>query len=264
MDNLESVNSLGKVYFVKEIKEGFDEFNLGDTDIRIQMRPRTGVGKYTNFSKHCEVKVAPENGKYKVGQQVWVPHLVADNKPSNRLAQKHGLLYCGEHNIMFAGKDITKIKSDDWVVFRIKQQSEVEKNGITLIEEEDDSIGFVVCGFLPEGSKITWVSSKRIEIWQKEVQYWVTHKEWVTSLDDEPYGDYYRIDNYKERSGEINGITLKGQPYAQKKFGVVPKDKRYEIIDLYNPCLPNHGKSALFRRVKPMPFVHQDSLVALL
>jgi hypothetical protein len=272
MDKNEIVNTLGKTYIVRELKEGFDDFSLGETDVKIQMRPRQGVGKFTNFSNRCEILVAPENGKYKVGQSVFVPNAVVDNKISPKIAESLGVnikylsgsLYLGEHNILFEGEDITKIEGDEWSVFQIKKQSEVVENGITIIDPEDDTIGYVICGALNKGDKITWVSSKRIEIWQKEKQYWVTHKDWITSVNDEPYGEYYRIDNYSKRSGKVNGIELKGQTYARKLFGLSIPDKKYEIIDLYNPCLPNHGKSALFRRVKPMPFVHQDSLVALL
>lgn len=259
--------TLNGAYLLRETKEGFDEFKLGETEVDIKMMPRTGVKDFANFSKHCIVKYRPENGKYQVGQHVWVPHLIAKNQvdASAFLEDGKNLLYCGEHNILFEGEDITKIDTDEWVVFRIQKQHEVEENGITVIVPEDDEIGYVVCGALEESTKITWVTSKRVEFWQNEQQYWVTHIEHITSVDDKVYGDYYEIDTFKDYELITGGIVIKGQRAAMKlnKIDNLPS-KKHILVKLSNPNLPYHGRTAIIRRVKPMPYVHQNDLEMIL
>lgn len=263
----ENFQTLNGAYLVEETKDGFDNFTLGETDVEIKMMPRTGTKEFANFSNHCIVKYCPENGKYKAGQHIWVPHLIAKNKvdASSFLKDGKGLLYCGEHNILFDGEDLENVDTQEWVVFRIQQQHEVEENGITVIVPEDDDVGFVISGALEEGDKITWVTSKRVEFWQNEKQYWVTHIDSITSVNGRVYGEHYAIDTFKEYELIKDGVILKGQQAAMKlnKIDALPS-KKHLLVKLSNPDLPYHGKTAIIRRVKPMPYIHQNALEVIL
>ena len=257
--NFEQLQTLNGAYILEEIKKGFDVFELGSTGIEITMRPRVGNAEFVNFSKHCRVVCAPTDGKYRQGDAVWVSHLVAKNKHPMTSGTK--LFYCGEHNILFSGENIAQMESDEWIVFQIKKNTEVNVNGIIVMEQENDELGIVVCGALPSGSKITWVTSRRHEFFQKEVQYWVAHIDDITSVNGTTHGDYYAIDLYMGYERVFNGVVLRGQSAIAKELGVSEIPPKHYIVALSNPLLPLHGKVGLIRPIKKMPFIGKDDVV---
>lgn len=262
--NTEKITTINDRYVVQEIKEGFDNFELGDTGVQIQMRPRTGVGKYTNFSKKCKVLVNSANSKYNIGDSVWVSHVIIDNKIDSRfLGEEYigkDILQCGENNILFAGEDLTEIKSDEWVVFKIKKQEENKTaSGIFCVTEESDEEGVVVCGALPEGTKITWFTSKRMEYYQKEIQYWVCHLENITTVDGITSDYFYKVDLFADYEYENKGIILKGQKAISTEVGI-EVGGREKLMKLSNPNLEMDGNLISALKVKKCDFIRPQDI----
>ena len=253
VENLEDVN---EKYFSVEVKDGFDKFELGDTGIEIEMRPRTGVGKYTNFSNHVEVIGRTEGAKYPIGTHLWVANTVVDSK---FIGDEH----FGEHEdkpiyhfkdggVAFVGADITTAYSEHWVLGKTKEHKIEEKNGITLYNAENPNILEVVNSNeddIPAGSEIEYIHGRRVEFWQKEVQYWAVMKTRVASVDGEPYGKFYKMDEFEELEYEQNGILMTGNKAAQIKYDCIPA-KHQKLARLLNPKLPFHNKVALVYQTK--------------
>lgn len=263
----EKISTINKTYVIQEVKEGFDNFELGDTGVRIEMRPRTGHGKYTNFSKKCRVICNSPNSKYNIDDIVWVPHTVVDNSKDGAFLGEEWrgktLIVCGENNILFSGDDLTKIKSDEWVVFEIKkQQQEKTESGLFCVTAENDEEGVVICGALPKGDKITWFTSKRIEFYQKEVQYWVVHLENITSVNGKTTENFYEIDLFKDYEYKKSGVILKGQRAISAKLGV--ETKRERIMKLINPQLPRHGETVIALKLRQCHYVRPNDVLASL
>lgn len=263
VENLEE----SPTYLVEEIKDGFDNFKLGDTDIEIQMRPRVGTD-YTNFSKRCRVLAAAEGAKYVIGQDVWLPHMIANNKINGEsidpsLAGKN-ILYCAEHNIMFSGEVITEIESDEWVVFQIKK-GKITNGDIIIVSADDDSVGITVSGALPKGTEITWVTHKRQEVYQKEVQYWVSHIDEITTINGEvnPKCAYYKIDTFDDYETTINGLLFSGQAAKLRECKLSKLPVKHFIARLENQGLPYDGLTAIVRKSRKGQFVHRDEVLLI-
>lgn len=255
-------------YLMREIKEGFDHFSLGDTSIEIKMMPRTGVGRYTNFSKRCEVLAAPEEGKYKVGASVWVPHLIKDTLfDGGRIhSDLRGVevMYCNEQNILFECDNLLDLKSDEWIITKVKPEEKREVNGITVIDDFDDLEAYCLAGAMSDNELITWWEQQpRVELWQKEVQYWAVHIDNVSSVNGEPYGDFYKVDTFGGFRFERKGITLKGM-IAKMAELKIERMKGCVIARLENPRLEYHEAICLVRKPKRKSLIHQSQVYATL
>ncbi len=254
--SVEKFSVIGNKYFAVEVKEGFDKFNLGDTDIKIEMRPRTGVGKYTNFSNHVKIIARTENGKYSIGDHVWVSNKVVDSSfvAGEEFGEHKGekIYHFPEEGVAFFGDDITTAKSEHWVLAKHKEHSIKEQNGIAIVENEKHNVLTVVNSgddSIPVGAYIEFIRTKRVEFWQNEKQYWAILRDLVTSVNGEPYGEYYRLDEFDEFEYEVGGIVIKGNKAAQAKYRVEPT--RYQrLAQLINPKLPYHNKVAIAYQTK--------------
>ena len=253
VNNLETIN---EKYFAVEVKEGFDKFELGNTGVKIEMRPRTGVGKYTNFSKHVKVIGVSEGCKHPVGTHAWVSHMVVDESfvGDDLFGEYKGekIYHFKDGGISFIGEDITTADSEHWILCKNRKQRIKENNGIALVDAENPNILEVVNSNeadIPVGSEIEYIHGKRVEYWQKEVQYWAVMKDRVCSVDGKPYGKYYLLDEFDELEYEHNGLLLKGKKAAQVKYNCIPA-KHQKLARLHNPLLPYDGKMALVYQTK--------------
>lgn len=255
-------------YLLVEIREGFDEFELGNTGIEIKIGAHEGVGGYTNFSKHCRVIAAPEGGKYKVGASVWVTHLIKDTMTDGRKISESlkgvDVMYCHEDNILFECENLLELESDEWMITQAKPKEEKEVGGFIVVEGMDDFEAYVICGAMEKGKRITWWEQvPRVELFQKEVQYWAVHKENVTSVDGKPYGEFYRVDTFNDMEYEYRGVTLKGMTAKMAELGV-ERMKGCVIGRLENPDLEHHGCTCLVRKPKRKSLIHQSQVHAIL
>jgi|TARA_R110000782_G_scaffold16029_3_gene46369 hypothetical protein len=244
VDNFEAI---GDKCIAVEVKEGFDNFNLSGTDVRIEMRPRTGVGKFTNFSKRVEVIIDNPNTKYPKGTHLWVSHMVVNGGFFNEDISDKKLYPIFDGNVAFVGGDITNVTSDNWVLIKNRPARTSSKNGVINYEDERNDIGIIVSDNfegLNAGDEITWLPGKRSEFWQKEVQYWGILREQITSRNGEPFGSFYEMDKFDSLEFENNGITVRGKEAAQIKYKVQPKRHQY-LARLSNPNLPYHNKVAI-------------------
>lgn len=272
-----NVDKLGQIkfqtingnYLLEEIKEEFDNFKLKGTDIEIQMRPRTGIGKFTNFSKRCRVVANGEGDKYSVGDEVWLPHRIADSKIdgariSPSFAGKN-IFRCGEHNIMFTGSDLTQIESDEWVIFQIKK-GKITDGDLAIVSVDDDTSGVVVSGALPKGTEITWYLHKRQEFYQREIQYWVAHIDHITEINGEinTKADYYKIDTFEDYEVMINGLFYSGQAAKLKERKLSKLPVKHFIAHLQNSRLPYHDQVAIVRQARKGSFVHRSEVLLIL
>lgn len=267
--NVKNFSTINSIYLVEEVKEGFDKFELGNTGIQIEMRPRTGVGKFTNFSKRCRVIANSDAAKYEIGENVWLPHNIANNvldggKIDSSLSGKD-VFYCGEHNVMFTGESLAEIKSDEWVIFQVKKGG-VRDGAILLVESDDDSKGVVVSGALPKGTEITWYTHKRQEVFQNEVQHWICHIDHVTTINGEinEKAEFYKIDTFEDAEAVVNGIFYKGQAAILKQNNIgSPLPVKHFITRLENQGLPHHGKLAIVRKARKGLFVSLDEVLLI-
>ena len=264
----ENLKTIRSNYLLTEIKEGFSEFELGDTGIEIKIGKHEGVAQYSNFSKRCRVIAAPEGGKYKVGASVWVTHLIKDTLMDGaRISESlrgTEVMYCHEQNILFECDDLTELESQEWIISKAKPKEEKEIGGFTVVEGMDDLEAYVICGALEKGQRITWwEQSPRVELFQNEVQFWAVHKNDVTSINGEPVGEFYRVDDFKDSTFEYRGIELKGTQAKMAELGI-ERTKGCVIARLENPALEHHGCICLVRKPRRKSLIHQSQVHAIL
>lgn len=267
IDTVDNLRTIRQNYLLTEIKDGFDEFELGSTGIMIQMRPRTGVIKYTNFSKRCRVVAAPDDGKYKVGASVWVTHLIKDTiTDGHRISESLrgvDVMYCHEENILFECDNLLELQSNEWILTQAKPQEQRTVNGLIVVDEMDDLEAYVICGAMEKGKRITWWEQfPRVELWQKEIQYWAVHIDNVTSVDGKPVGEFYKADLFEGAEFDYRGITLKGMQAKMAELGV-ERMKGCVIARLENPELEHHECTCLVQKPKRKSLIHQSGVHAI-
>jgi hypothetical protein len=257
--NVENLGTIKGKYLAIEVKEGFEEFNLGDTDIRIKTVERTGVAKYTNFSHHCKIVGAYPNSRIDVGTHFWTRHEIVDDSfdgscVASSLAGET-VYALREENILFVGDNITTATSYDasnpWVLVRTKGMEKEEKGELVVFSGPNKNIGKVVngVGVLNEGDFITWLPGGRVEYWQNEVQYWAVNVSRITTLNGKPHGLFYELDLFDDFEWEKGGVILKGRDAARMKYNIKTRKGEHLAI-LNNPELEHHGKVAIARQSK--------------
>jgi hypothetical protein len=252
-------STLRGVYLLKEDRSGFDTIKLTD-DVTLFMRPREGFAS-TNFSNCCRIVHSPENGKYSVGERVWVHHFIVDQrfKRNNKFGEE---IYAREEQIFFSAEDITNFKDPDVCVFQYLSTGEHASNGVIIPASTDDNKGRVVTGCFPGGSVIEFVPNKEYEIFFNEKQYLVIDKRHVTSLDGIPYGDYYRIDAFENFEYQGNFGIIKGQ-LGKQLHEKISLPQKLSLALLYSPSLELDGKTAIVNTPKGK-WAHSESILATL
>ena len=239
--NLSNLSTLRGKYLLREIREGFDVFMKGG--IRVYKQKSEGF-EYTDFSMKCEILVAPENGKYKKGQNVFVHHQVSDDKWSNEFSNDE-ILATREENILFAGESPEDCDEKDVVVFKYRKKVEKVENGIvSQVGFYNDSEGIVVSGGLKRGDVITYRINKELEIFWEEEQYLFIDLVNITSLNGKPYGFWYEVDDFENDYFDTGIIQLKGQTGLSKKHNIELRG-RQKIVKLKNEKLPYNNKMVL-------------------
>jgi co-chaperonin GroES (HSP10) len=191
------------------------------------------------------VVAAPEKGKYGRGESVFVHHLVKDDAWSENFSTKE-VLATVEENILFSGTSPEDCADRDVVVFKyLKKKEEKSESGIyTQVSYTDEYKGEVVAGGLPKGSIITYRENKELEIWHNEEQYLFMDLVNVTSVDGEPCGDWYEVNDFSDVYFDTGIVALKGQTALAKKYNIELRG-RQKIAKLKNENLPYHGKMVL-------------------
>lgn len=237
------LSTLRGKYLLREKRDFFDAVKRGDLELDLTVK--TGF-VYSDFSNCCEVVAAPTDGKYRVGETVWVHHFVFDDRV--RDDQFGEPLYATrEENIFFAGESPLECDDEDFVVFQYLKTKEKEINGIVAqIATEDDRRGRVVAGALPKDAVITYRLNKELEFFHNEEQYLLIEKDWITSVNGKPYGDWYETDDFENTYFDCGFIHLKGQIGAKTQLKMqLAGTKKEKIVKLNNPSLPLHGKTVI-------------------
>jgi hypothetical protein len=238
----ENFSTLSGVYFVEESREHFDFLTYGLLKLKTGARQSTG---YSDHSNRFRVVKAPLNGKYSVGDYVWGHHLIY----SHPVSFMKGVFATLESNIWFSGQTPETPKGLDEEVTIFKPFIEYEKssNGIVYqLKKENVLRGSVLHGKLPVGSIITYWLNKEYEIFYGEERYFIIDNRWITSLNGEPYNEFYRCEYFDSEEVVVNGITLYGKLAAMLKYNI--EQTNGYLAKLYNPKLPLHGKVAILNK----------------
>lgn len=249
-------STLNAKYLLREIKEGFETIKHGD--LELVTAKKTGFEDYANFSNHCEVVVAPQDGKYKRGQRVFVHHGIATDRFKNDWFGE--VLYATvENNIWFVGDKPEDMVDDELIIFKYLKNDIEEENGIvTQVSSVDESKGETISGALPKGLTITYRKNKEMEFFFNEEQYLITEKKYITSVDDVPFGGWYEYDDFEDDYFDTGLIALKGQLGISRELGVEPLQGQ-KIIKLNNVLLPLHGEIVLAVETWQDKYIHGDT-----
>lgn len=238
----EKFSTLGGKYIVKESREHIDFISFGSLTLKSAARESFA---YSDKSNRFEVMYAPEGGLFSVGEHVWGHHFIYDSPFKDCYATL-------EDNLWFAGDSPTKATKlkDGMVIFKPLKQTEKASNGIVYeLAKEVDLVGVVVDGPLPKGAQITFVKNKEYEMFYGEERYFVVDIEQVTTVNGEPYGEFYACENFLKYQTEIDGLTVFGQEGKIRELGF-SKIKRGILCKLHNTKLPHHGKYAVLQKMK--------------
>jgi hypothetical protein len=246
-------STLNRKYLVRELKEGFE--TIERNGLKLHTAKKTGFEDTANFSNRCEVVVAPEGGKYKRGENVFVHHGIATDRFRNDWFGE--VLYATrEENIWFKGEKPEDLVDDELIIFKYLKKDIEEHNGIvTQVSSVDELRGEVVSGALPKGVEITYRINKEMEFFFNEEQYLITEKKFITSVNGKPFGEWYEYDDFEDEYFDEGLITLKGQLGAQRKYKIEPKHTQ-KIIKLNNELLPLHGKVVLGSETWQDNYIH--------
>jgi len=272
-NDVENLKTIKGKYLAVEIKHNFDDFKLGDTDIEIKMMPRTGTKSYNNFSKHCKIVCSYEGSTLPVGTHFWTRHQVMDTAFDGKYISSElkgeSVLATREPNIIFIGEDLKTAKSSGfdgkpWILTQTLQQRKETKGELEIVKGIDNSRAVVINGqgVVEDGAEITWLSGGRIEYWEKEIQYWAVRVDRITSVNGEPFGNFYELDLFEEFEIERNGIVYKGKQAAEMEYGVNTSRKEH-LAKLNNPSLEHHDKVAIVKQTK-RGVKYSDDVVTLI
>lgn len=237
-----NLSTLRGKYLLKELRDGFDV--IEKNGVTIYKRPSEGF-ELANFSMKCEIIACPEDGKYGKGQHVFVHHFVKNDVWSSNFSTDE-VLATVEENILFAGESPEDCNEKDVVVFKyLKKKEDATDSGIvTQLGFTDEYKGEVVSGALNKGDIITYRTNKELEIFWEEEQYLYIDVMNITSVNGEPVGNWYEVDDFEEEYFDTGIIQLKGQTGLSKKYDIELKGKQ-KIVRLNNPKLPYHGRMVL-------------------
>ena len=230
------------VYFVEESRDHYDFISFGS--LKLKTGGRQSVG-FSDHSNRFKVVHAPEDGKYAVGDYVWGHHMIYKS-PVSFIHNTYATL---ESNLWFKGQtpDSPQSSLDGLVIFKAYVEEEKASNGIVYqLKKEDVSRGVVLHGDLPKGSVITYWKNKEYEMFYGEERFFIVETDNITTLNGQPYGDFYFCDFFENEERLINGITFFGQAAAIRRYGF--DSIQGHIAKLYNPKLPLHGKVAILNK----------------
>jgi hypothetical protein len=238
VNSKEKLSTRRGVYFLQEAREHLDYVSFGS--LKLKSGARQSVG-FSDKSNRFKVVNAPEDGKYKVGQYVWGHHFIYKN-PVAFLKDTFATL---ETNIWFAGQSPTTPENldEELVIFKPYEEPEMASNGIIYqLKKENAKAGTVLIG-MEKNATITFIINKEYEMFYGEERFFVVDRKWITSVNGEPYGEYYLCDYMEHTEHYRGGILYYGQAGVRLKYGF--DSVNGFIAKLYNPKLPLHGKVAI-------------------